>query len=165
MYSRGNEIDLSRALRRLPDAVAVVRGSAEYKEIYGTVKLFSAAHGVLVVADVLGLPASSPCGGGIFALHIHGGTACTGNAEDPFADAGTHYNPRGCPHPYHAGDLPPLFSAGGQAFSAFLTDRFAVAEVLGRVVVIHDRPDDFTTQPAGNAGKRIACGVISPVRR
>ena len=71
-----------------------------------------------------------------------------------------HYNPHGCDHPYHAGDLPPLFETSGLALSAFLTDRFTVDEVIGRTVIIHDQPDDFTTQPSGNSGTKIACGVI-----
>lgn len=56
--------------------------------------------------------------------------------------------------------MPPLFSNRGYAFQAFLTDRFTVLEILGRTVIIHDGTDDFTSQPAGNAGARIACGVI-----
>ena len=88
-------------------------------------------------------------------------TETTGNEDDPFADAKTHYNPKSCPHPYHAGDLPPLFSANGYAYSAVLTDRFTVDEIIGKTVVIHSSPDDFTTQPSGNAGRKIACGVIT----
>ena len=166
MYYKGNESNLPAILRKLPHAVAVVQGSPENSQINGTVKFYQLASGVLVVADILGLPPSATvCQNSIFAFHIHGGAACTGNREDPFANAGTHYNPRSCPHPYHAGDMPPLFNAGGQAFLVFLTDRFAVSEIMGKTVVLHDRPDDFTTQPAGNAGNKIACGVISPVRR
>ena len=56
--------------------------------------------------------------------------------------------------------MPPLFSNRGYALQAFLTDRFTVGEILGRTVIIHDGTDDFTSQPAGNAGARIACGVI-----
>ncbi|MBE6555211.1 MAG: superoxide dismutase family protein [Ruminococcaceae bacterium] len=166
MYGNSNEKSLASILRRLPDAVAVISGSPEYSSVYGTVKFYRVMRGVLVAADVVGLPTSvGECKSNIFAFHIHGGVSCTGNSEDRFADAGTHYDPHGCPHPYHAGDMPPLFSTGGQAFLAFLTDRFTVEEIMGKTVVIHDSPDDFTTQPSGNAGKKIACGVISGVRR
>ena len=65
--------------------------------------------------------------------------------------------------PYHAGDLPPLFSSHGQAYMAVLSGRFRIPEVLGRTIVIHSGPDDFTPQPAGNSGKKIACGVIRKV--
>ncbi len=72
----------------------------------------------------------------------------------------THYNPGGCEHPRHAGDLPPLFGNDGAAVSLFLTSRFSVEDVIGKTVIIHDSPDDFTTGPSGNAGEKIACGVI-----
>ena len=118
------------------------------------------------MADIFGLPVSAePCQSNVFAFHIHGGSSCSGNETDPFANAGTHYNPKGCPHPHHAGDLPPLFGVGNRAFLAVLTDRFTVNEVVGKTVIIHDRPDDFTTQPSGNAGNKIACGIISMVKR
>lgn len=162
----GNEKNPDAILQRLPHAVAVMQGSVAYSQINGTVKFYQARRGVLVVADILGLPTSQQvCGHDIFAFHIHGGMSCTGNGEDPFANAGAHYNPNACPHPYHAGDMPPLFAVGGQAFLAFLTDRFTVNEILGKTVIIHDGRDDFTTQPSGNAGNKIACGVISSVRR
>ena len=166
MYHRNKEPNLYPLLRRLPHAAAVMRGSAEYSGINGTVKFYQTQSGVLVVADILGLPDSAgACNSNIFAFHIHGGSACRGNGEDPFAGAGTHYNPHDCPHPHHAGDMPPLFGAGGRAFFAFLTDRFTVNEILGKAVILHDRPDDFTTQPSGNAGNKIACGIVSPVKR
>lgn len=166
MYHNSNESNLPPTLGALPHAVAVIKGSPSHRRIAGTVKFYGAKDGVLVVADITGLPTSAQaCKERIFGFHIHGGGACTGNAEDPFADAGTHFNPRGCEHPYHAGDLPPLFGAGGRAFLALLTNRFTVSEIIGKTVILHDRPDDFTTQPAGNAGNKIACGVIAGVPR
>ena len=48
----------------------------------------------------------------------------------------------------------------GRAYLAVRTDRFRVQEIIGRTVVIHSDPDDFRSQPAGNAGTKIACGVI-----
>ena len=164
--NKANEKELDSMLRRLPHAVAVVRGSEEYRQIHGVIKFYQARSGVLVVADILGLPTSEgACGSDIFAFHLHEGMSCTGTEEDPCAYAGTHYNPHNCPHPDHAGDMPPLFGAGGRAFLAFLTDRFTVNEILGKTVIIHDGLDDFTTQPSGNSGNKIACGVISRVRR
>lgn len=150
----------------LPDAVALIQGNTANARIRGTVKFFEQTSGVLVVADIEGLPVpNEPCGNTVFGFHIHGGASCGGNESDPFANAGTHYNPNGCPHPYHAGDMPPLFGASGHAFLSFLTDRFNVSEMIGKTVIIHDRPDDFTTQPSGNAGNKIACGVITAVKR
>lgn len=166
MYYQNREINLYPLLRKLPNAVAVMRGRAENSGIYGTVKFYQAANGVLIVADILGLPTSQDaCKSPIFAFHIHDGLDCSGTEADPFANAGSHYNPSNCLHPYHAGDMPPLFGAGGRAFLAFLTDRFNANEILGKAVIIHDGLDDFTTQPSGNAGNKIACGVIAKVRR
>lgn len=166
MYYKSNETNLYPMLSRLPEAVAVMEGNAKNSRIRGTVKFYQATSGVFVVADIFGLPVSAEtCKSNIFAFHIHSGSSCSGNDEDPFANAGTHYNPDECPHPYHAGDMPPLFGAGNRAFLAFLTDRFTVNEVIGKAVIIHDRPDDFTTQPSGNAGNKIACGVVSTVKR
>jgi len=165
MYYRANKNNMASILRRLPDAVAVMNGAPSNRQIYGTVNFYQARQGVLVVADLHGLPVSvMPCQDGIFAFHIHSGAECSGSGADPFSNAGMHYNPNSCPHPYHAGDMPPLFCVGGQAFLSFLTDRFSVREIIGKAVILHDRPDDFTTQPSGNAGSKIACGIISRVR-
>ncbi|UOO37635.1 superoxide dismutase family protein [Oscillospiraceae bacterium CM] len=147
--------------KKRPDAKADIRGSSAYSDIVGTVGFYQTKDGVLVSAEVMGLPHGGDlCAGGVFAFHIHEGTACAGNSEDAFADAKGHFNPQGCKHPYHAGDMPPLFEDNGRAFLVFLTGRFTVEDIIGRTVVIHASPDDFTSQPAGNAGKKIACGVI-----
>lgn len=153
-------------LQGLPQAAAIVSGSEAYPGIYGVIRFYTMDHGTLVYADVTGLPsAGNRCSQEVFGFHIHEGTSCTGNAEDPFADAGTHLNPEGCGHPFHAGDLPPLFGNSGKAISIFLTNRFTVSEIIGRTIIIHGSPDDFTTQPSGNAGRKIACGIIRAVQR
>lgn len=142
-------------------ALAAVRGSADYPTIRGQVRFYQARRGVLVTVDLSGLPQpEGACAHPVFALHIHAGEACTGTAADPFANALSHYNPKDCLHPFHAGDLPPLFGNDGDAFMAVLTNRFTIEEVVGRTVILHSGRDDFTTQPAGDAGKKIACGVI-----
>ena len=140
-----------------PDAVARVRGGTAYPGIRGTVKFHSRCGGTLITADLCGLPETET---NFFAFHIHEGYECSGNKDDCFANAKGHFNPYNCQHPYHAGDMPPLFGMNGRAFLAFMTDRFKVAEVLGRAVIIHRMDDDFHTQPSGNAGEKIACGVI-----
>lgn len=131
--------------------VARIRGSAS-----GTVRFCQKQEGVLVTAEIRGLPESET---GFFALHIHEGTDCSGVG---FSDTGAHYNPTGAFHPRHAGDLPPLLSCSGRAYLSVLTNRFRLGDILGRTVVIHSLPDDFRTQPSGAAGEKIACGVICP---
>lgn len=138
-----------------PVGQAQLEGSSAAPGLTGTVRFYQHDGTVLVVAQVTGLPESNPSG--FFALHIHEGDSCTG--ED-FAGTGGHFDPGKVPHPQHAGDLPPLLSCGGAAYLSVRTDRFRAEDVLGRTVVIHSGPDDFRTQPAGNAGTKIACGVI-----
>lgn len=152
---------ISRILRRRPDAAALIKGSPDYPAIKGETAFYKTESGTLVVSFITGLPDSlEGCKNKIFAFHLHEGESCTGTMQDPFADVLTHYNPNNCPHPYHAGDMPPLFSNNSEAFLAFTTGRFSVDEVIGKTVVIHSGVDDFTTQPAGNSGTKIACGKI-----
>jgi len=147
---------------RDPSAAAYLSGSPQYPDIAGIVFFYETGTGVYVMADVYGLPQGAPpCDRPIFAFHVHMGGACTGNETDPFADTGGHFNPQNCLHPFHAGDLPPLFGCKGHAWMTVLTDRFTVADIIGKTVIIHSGPDDFHTQPSGNSGTKIACGVIT----
>lgn len=141
-------------------AEARIKGSNAYPKITGYVKFEQLQKGVLVTAQIHGLPFNADNCNPIYAFHIHSGNSCGGNNEDPFADAGGHYNPQNTQHPHHAGDLPPLFGNHGYAFLSVFTDRFTVSEIVGRVAIIHKNFDDFTSQPAGNAGAKIACGKI-----
>ncbi len=153
--------DFTSLLRRRPQARASLVGSKKYPCIRGEVRFYQASCGVLVAAEICGLPVSTDnCQRPIFGFHIHEHGRCTGNEDDPFADVGTHYDPEDCPHPYHAGDLPPLFGVNGYAFSVFLTNRFTIGEIIGKAVIIHASPDDFTSQPSGNSGEKAACGTI-----
>ncbi len=88
------------------------------------------------------------------------GNSCTGSIEDEFANAKTHFNPTKCLHPFHVGDLPPLIENNGYAYMSVLINKFKIQDIIGRVLIIHDMPDDFTTQPSGNSGIKIACGKI-----
>ena len=152
------------ALRGRARAAARITGSESFPDISGTVRFFQTANGVIVCTEICGLPQGGcACQERVFGFHIHEGTDC-GGTDGPFAHAMSHYNPDNCEHPRHAGDLPPLFGNNGLALAAFLTNRFSVDEVIGRTVIIHDRPDDFTTQPSGNSGTKIACGVIRKTR-
>ena len=141
-----------------PQAAARIAGGVEAPELRGTVRFFPMWDGVLVEVRLRGLPEK---GSGFFALHIHEGARCSGRE---FSDTGGHYDPAGKLHPSHTGDLPPLIRCcGGRAYLAVVTNRFSIQDIIGRTVVIHSDPDDFESQPAGNAGKKIGCGVIYPV--
>ena len=152
-------------LTQPPHASAELKGSSEYPNIHGIVRFYQTRNGVLVASEISGLPHSyGACQHPVFGFHIHDGSQCEGDLHDPFSGAMSHYNPADCEHPFHAGDLPPLFGNHGYAFSVFLTDRFSLSEVIGKTVIIHGNPDDFTTQPSGNAGEKLVCGEIKASR-
>lgn len=162
LYLLGTGRNLTALLTQRPQAVAIIKGSDVYPQIRGTIRFYQTRCGVLVAAELCGLPASAQtCERAVFGFHIHSGNHCSGNGREVFSEAMAHYNPDTCPHPSHAGDLPPLFGNDGYAWSAFLTNRFSVKEIIGRSLIVHAQPDDFTTQPSGNAGEKIACGQIT----
>jgi superoxide dismutase, Cu-Zn family len=102
------------------------------------------------------------------AFHVHEKGDCS--APDAMS-AGGHFNPMGHPHGApgqmrHAGDMPALQAdASGTATATFTTDGMSVGtgstDIVGKALIVHAKPDDYTTQPTGNAGGRIACGIIT----
>lgn len=147
-----------------PAACAFIKGSPEHPDLQGTVLFYSVPGGVLVRTELFGLPmGENSWGGRVMGFHIHEGQSCSGTVGQPFVDTGGHYNPTEEDHPSHAGDLLPVFGNNGYAWQAQVTNRFDVADILGRTVVLHSEPDDFRTQPSGDSGNPIACGVIRRV--
>ena len=144
-----------RCISSCPDAVALIRGGSDAPRLSGQVQFYQELGKVLVVANLSGLPQNSKTS--FFALHIHEGSSCSGV---DFPETGGHYNPKGESHPNHAGDLPPLMLCHGGAHLTVRTDLFSVQDIIGRALVIHSGPDDFHSQPAGNSGTKIGCGVI-----
>lgn len=148
------------------DAIAHISGSDLAPDVHGSVKFLGVPEGSWVEAEIFGLPdfaAKTPQTPqiGPFAFHIHEHDTCgSRHTDSPFAAAGGHWNPTGDQHGNHAGDFPVLFSNGGTAKMLFFTDRFMPEDVIGRSVIIHQSPDDYTTQPSGSGGRRIACGSI-----
>lgn len=140
-----------------PERYAYITGSKDYPDIQGMIMFYRLGNGTVVVADIAGLPDNES---GFYGFHIHEGNSCTGTVEDPFADTKGHYTIYGYEHPNHLGDMPVLFGNNGAAWGAFYTEKFFPGEIAGRTVVIHGMPDDYRTQPSGNSGERIACGVI-----
>jgi Cu-Zn family superoxide dismutase len=145
---------------------APIIGGPLAPEIEGIVYFDPVENGTDVTVIVFGLPDYQPARNGHapigpFGFHIHENGDCSvGNSDSPFEISGNHWNPTNQPHGNHAGDFPNLFSNNGFCQMSFFTNKFTPEEVLGKEVIIHQNPDDFRTQPAGNTGKRLACGVI-----
>ena len=130
----------------------------------GTVTLTETPEGLRVTAGVVEAPA------GLHGFHIHQHGSC----EDRGNAAGGHYNPTGAKHGFlpvdgpsgaHAGDLGNLeVGPNGSGTLTATLQGIALSggphSVAGRAVILHEKPDDFG-QPTGNAGGRIACGVIT----
>ena len=146
-------------------AIAPVKGGPLRPQITGAVSFYDVPGGSWVCAEVDGLPPYQPATNGNpigpHGFHIHEfGTCVIGDPQDPFQAAGEHWDPDNQPHGNHAGDFPVLFSNQGYARMCFFTNRFKPHQVVDRSVIIHKNPDDYRTQPTGDAGKRLACGVI-----
>ena len=160
-----------------PDDDAVTAGAEQAKAranltgapgsgISGTVEVTERTGGVQIAAHVTGVKPAGPHG-----LHLHEVGTCT---PPDFESAGEHFNPGSAQHacsptsPRHAGDLGNLEVAdGGEGHLELETDLLTVADgsssVVGRAVVLHAGKDDCTTQPSGDSGDRLACGVFERV--
>jgi Cu-Zn family superoxide dismutase len=141
-------------------AIAVLHPTAG-NNVHGTVTFTKMANGIQVVAHVEGL---TP---GDHGFHIHEFGDCS--APDA-TSAGAHFEPLGKPHgaptsaDRHVGDLGNI-TAGedGSAHLEWLDTHLAFSgqkSIIGRAIIVHANPDDLTSQPTGNAGGRVACGVI-----
>lgn len=146
-------------------AFARIHGSYYAPNLYGDVYFFEVEGGTEIFAEIWGLPPYQPANGrnpiGPFGFHIHQYGVCEIiDPMNPYESAGEHYNPTNQPHGNHDGDLPVLFSNNGYARMGVFTDKFKPADIVGKSILIHLNPDDYRTQPAGDSGKRIGCGVI-----
>jgi Cu-Zn family superoxide dismutase len=137
------------------------KGTGKAADIKGQVIFKQKDNQVLVAPVIQGLP------DGEYGFHLHVRDDCS--AAD-FTSAGDHFNPDGKKHgsrqsEHHAGDLGNLKIQAGKPAAIEPLEGVTVTVgkhgVIGRSVIIHANPDDFTTQPTGNAGPRIACGVIT----
>lgn len=148
-------------------AIAEIKGGPLAPQIRGEVVFQEANGGTMVYVTIMGLPDYKKAMNGLapigpFGFHIHeNGTCEIDDVENPFEKAGEHWNPTNQPHGNHAGDFPVLFSNDSFSYMIFFTNKFKVNEVIGKSVIIHQNPDDYKTQPTGNSGKRLACGVIT----
>jgi superoxide dismutase, Cu-Zn family len=154
-----------------PAARAVLRDGDGQK--VGSVELTPSRGGVRVRVEVRHL---SP---GFHGFHVH----TVGECISPFTSAAGHYNPGTVGHPGHAADMPVLLvNADGTGEARFVSDRYTVAEVVGRALIVHAGPDNYANIPGrysaagvpgpdtatlatGDSGARTACGVITGVGR
>jgi len=139
--------------------------NAEGKSV-GSAGLRETQDGVLITVNVTGVPQ------GLHAVHIHAVGKCEGPA---FTSAGGHFNPLNKKHGLksadgpHAGDLPDMYvnKDGVGRYEALMesitlgSGETSVFDADGSAIVIHASADDNMTDPSGNSGDRIACGVIT----
>ncbi|MBB1087280.1 superoxide dismutase family protein [Lysobacter sp. SG-8] len=146
----------------------VILTAASASLVSGRLNLRPGADGVYLGGEIGGL---TP--GGLHAIHIHETGDCS--AVDA-SSAGGHFNPAGNPHgrvgqgPHHGGDMDNI-NANGEGVAQVNVHAEGVTlgggafnDVDGRAVIVHAAADDYTSQPSGNAGKRVACGVIRVTR-
>ena len=145
-----------------PTAIATLSPSLGQTSA-GTVKLMQKADGsVDVQVDLTGVPP------GMHGFHIHEKGDCGDNGNA----AGGHFNPATSEHgapempPHHAGDWGNVTAnESHEVHSKFNTRSVSVAagatSAVGHAIILHQNPDDLKTQPTGNAGARIACGVVT----
>ena len=145
-----------------PRATAQLKPLGKHK-VFGEATFDQVGNKVRVVAYVQGLTPGREHG-----FHIHEAGDCS--APDGMSAKG-HFNPFGKPHGHpqsgerHAGDLPALVAAkNGRAKIDVELDTITItpgpASIVGRGLIVHADPDDYKTQPTGNAGARLACAVI-----
>lgn len=133
--------------------------------VSGVIQFIKVPSGVKIVADVSGL---TP---GAHGFHVHEWGDCS--APDGMS-AGGHFNPLHMPHgapnslQRHAGDLGNLMAdASGKAHYVFVDNNLSLTgptSIVGRSIIVHEKNDDLHSQPAGNSGARIACGIIGVVQ-
>jgi Cu-Zn family superoxide dismutase len=154
----------ANADQNAPEAQVVLKPTQGHSAA-GTLSLRAEAGGVRISGEITGLKPGSEHG-----FHVHENGDCS--APDA-TSAGGHFNPTGQPHgkmgtgAHHAGDMPnQRANAEGVAdvdmvVSGISLDPDSDKNVVGRALIVHQQPDDYKSQPSGNAGPRIACGVIT----
>lgn len=149
--------------KRGPSATAVL-APTKGNQVSGTVHFKQRGETVLVEVKVTGLKPN-----GTHGFHVHEKGDCS--AADA-SSAGGHFNPEKTPHgglsseKRHAGDFGNLQAdANGFAQTSIQVSGVTLGaeanSIIGRAVIVHANPDDLTSQPSGNAGARVACGLIS----
>jgi Cu-Zn family superoxide dismutase len=161
LYAIGTGKEIKKAKATLVSTTGATLGVVKLKEKHGVVEVEGEAEGL------------TP---GFHGFHVHTTGICDGTTG--FMSAGGHFNPGGAAHSGHAGDMPVLLvKSDGSAEAMFSTDRFHVADLFdadGSAVIVHAGPDNYaniptarydpdpdaTTLATGDAGGRVACGVL-----
>ena len=140
--------------------------SASGSLVSGTVTLKPMGDGVHLTGTVGGFAANSHHG-----IHVHEKGDCS---SADASSAGGHFNPTADPHgrasreaPHHAGDMDNIVADGdgvahvNMHVGGLMLGGGGPTDIAGRALVVHAQPDDYTSQPSGDAGARVACGVIT----
>lgn len=148
-------------MTHMPEAFALIHGIPDYPDIAGVANFYRTRwdSGVVLEVELQGLPNTAENAPHFLGLHIHE----RGDCSDSLAHTGMHYNPTNASHPYHLGDLPPVLNSNGYSYMAVYDSFLSLDEIIGKSILLHAQRDDFKTQPAGDSGDKIACGVIRRV--
>lgn len=139
-----------------------LQGAPTDTDFAGTVTVHPDGTGVHIVADVAGVDTDGKHG-----IHVHENGQCDheGEGGQHFTSAGGHFNPTGTEHacaptdPRHAGDLGNIEVTGGIGHLELSVPNLSADQLNGKAFILHANEDDCKTQPTGNAGDRLACGV------
>lgn len=150
----------------LETATATLQGAPGDTDFKGTVTFTPEGDGVRVVAHLEGVDQA-----GAHGFHVHETGECThGEGDKHFTSAGGHFNPAGVEHacpptePRHAGDLGNIEVTNGTGHAEISTNLLSLSgpnSVVGKAIILHAKADDCKTQPTGDAGDRLACGVVT----
>lgn len=145
-------------LTAAPDAYAILEGGSSFPQLMGIVNFYRTQWGigVIVEAELTHLPNSPSDSPRFLGFHLHE----TGDCSNQFANTGMHFNPTNAAHPYHLGDFPSILNSNGYAYLAFYDGYLTLQQILGRSVIVHSKRDDFSSQPSGDSGDKIACGIV-----
>jgi Cu-Zn family superoxide dismutase len=139
-----------------------LQGAPTDSDFAGTLTITPEGNGVRIVADVAGVDKDGKHG-----LHVHENGQCEhGEGDKHFTSAGGHFNPGNAEHacpptdPRHAGDLGNIDISGGKGHLELTATNLTADQLNGKAIILHAGEDDCKTQPTGNSGDRIACGVV-----
>jgi Cu-Zn family superoxide dismutase len=150
----------------LETATATLQGAPEDTDFKGMVTFTPEGNGVRVMVHLEGVDQA-----GAHGFHVHETGECThGEGDKHFTSAGGHFNPTGAEHacpptePRHAGDLGNVEVTDGNGHVEISTTLLSLSganSVVGKAIILHAKADDCKTQPTGDAGDRLACGVVT----